>query len=119
MNLQLVYDSNCSNYKWIVWKKNIYPNAFMHIQIFTEAYIESLMETKDNNVAKAYIESLKIDSIDPMGIGAYSRYPTDTFRNMTISEYLSLGMILRKANTKYNKKKDEFTSSIQQRNSNK
>ena len=119
MNLQLVYDSSCSNNKWIVWKKNIYPNVFIHMQIFTEAYIESLMETKDNNSVKAYIESLKTDSIDPIGIGAYTRYPTDTFRNMTISEYLLLGMILRKANTKYNKKKDEFTSSIQQRISNK
>lgn len=113
MNLQLVYDSSCSNNKWIVWKKNIYPKVFVHLQIFTEAYIESLMETKDNNFVKAYIESLKTDSIDPMGNGAYARYPTDTFRNMTISEYLSLGMILRKANKKYNKKKDEFTSSIQ------
>lgn len=111
MNLQLVYDSSCSNNKWIIWKKNIYPYVFVHMQIFTEAYIESLMETKDNNFVKAYIESLKTDSINP--IGAYTRYPTDTFRNMTISEYLSLGMILRKANVKYNKKKDEFTSSIQ------
>lgn len=119
MNLQLVDNSNCFNIKWIVWKKNIYPNVFMHMQIFTEEYIKSLMETKDNNFAKAYIESLKTDSIDPMGISTYTRFPTDTFRNMTISEYLSLGIILRKANKKYNKKKDEFTSSIQQRSSNK
>ena len=117
MKLRVIYNKNEEREKWIVWERNIYPNVFIHMQIFTEAYIESLMETKDNNFVKAYIESLKIDNIDP--IGAYTRYPTDTFRNMTISEYLSLGMILRKANKRYNKKKDEFTSSIQQRSSNK
>lgn len=43
---------------------------------------------------------------------------TDTLRNFTVKEYLLLSTMLKTANVRYNKKKDEFINIIQYGNIN-
>ena len=123
MKLRVIYNKNQEREKWIAWERNITPKGFYSIQTFTDNYLKKLVEdnpTYDSNydskllnLTKEFARFLAMDeSNKPYSQRFSSKYPTDAIRNMTVSEYLTLGIILRKANTKYNKKKDEFTTCI-------
>lgn len=126
MKLRVIYNKNEEREKWIVRERNITPRGFYSIQTFTDNYLKKLVEdnptyysqhmfqdSKFLNLTKEFARILAMDESNKSYINHFSsKYPTDAIRNLTVSEYLTLGIILRKANTKYNKKKDEFTSSI-------
>jgi len=133
MKLRVIYNKNGEREKWIVRERNITPKGFYSILTFTANYLKRLVEdnptyysqyisknSKIQNQAKEFVRILAMDESNELYSRHFSvKYSTDAIRNLTVSEYLTLGIILRKANTKYNKKKDEFTSSMQQRSSNK
>ena len=125
MNLQVVYNKESPTNKWIVWKKNIGEKYFYCMESFSDRTLKALIETKPNDrvdgrdIAEyygtpiAYVNTLKNDQTKvkakDIDNGKLSTIlPTDTYRNMTIFEYICLGFILKKGNVKYNKKKDEF-----------
>jgi hypothetical protein len=126
MKLKVIYNKNEEREKWIVWERNITTKGLSSIQTFTDNYLKELVEDnptynsrhifqdfKIPNPVKEFARILAMDeSNKPYSIYFSSKYPTDAIRNLTVSEYLTLGMILRKANKKYNKKKDEFTTCI-------
>lgn len=127
MKLRVIYNINEEREKWIVWERNIAPKGFYSIQTFTDNYLKKLVEDnptyysqhtfqdcKIPNLTKEFARILAMDeSNKPYSKHFSEKYPTDAIRNfLTVSEYLTLGIILRKANTKYNKKKDEFTTCI-------
>lgn len=122
MNLQVVYNKESPTNKWIVWKRNIGEKYFYCIESFSDRTLKALIGTKPNdkvngpefyNTPIAYVNALKNDQTKvkakDIDIGKLSTIlPTDTYRNMTIFEYICLGFIFKKGNVKYNKKKDEF-----------
>lgn len=119
MKLRVIYNINGEREKWIVRERNITPKGFYSIQTFTDNYLKKLVEdnpTYDSkllNLTKEFARILAMDESNKSYSRHFSsKYPTDAIRNLTVSEYLTLGTILRKANTKYNKKKDEFTTCI-------
>lgn len=126
MKLRVIYNKNEERKKWIVWERNITPKGFSSIQTFTDNYLKKLVEdnptynsrhifqdSKIPNLTKEFARILAMDESNNSYSKYFSsKYPTDAIRNLTVSEYLTLGIILRKANTKYNKKKDEFTTCI-------
>ena len=113
MKLRVIYDKNKEREKWIVWERNITPKGFFCIQTFDDNRLEKLKDFESLNLAKEFSRILAMDeSNKPYSKYFFEKYPTDAIRNMTVSEYLTLGIILREANTKYNKKKDEFTTCI-------
>lgn len=116
MNLQVVYNKETPTNKWIVWKRNIGEKHFYCMESFSDRTLKALIGTKPNdkvnrsefyNTPIAYVNTLKNDQSKVKGIPS-AIVPTDTYRNMTIFEYICLGFILKKGNVKYNKKKDEF-----------
>jgi hypothetical protein len=118
MNLQVVYNKEAPTNKWIVWKRNIGEKYFYCMECFSDRTLKALIGTKPNdkvngpefyNTPIAYVNTLKNDQSKVKDKGnASTIVPTDTYRNMTIFEYICLGFILKKGNVKYNKKKDEF-----------
>ena len=122
MNLQVVYNKEAPTNKWIVWKRNIGEKYFYCMESFSDRTLKALIETKPNdrvdtksfyNTPIAYVNTLKNDqSKDKKAHLASTILLTDTYRNMTIFEYICLGFILKKGNVKYNKKKDEFINTI-------
>lgn len=118
MNLQVVYNKESPTNKWIVWKRNIGEKHFYCMERFSDKTLKALIGTKPNNrVATVsfydtpidYVNTLKNDQSKVKKLHLSSAIlTTDTYRNMTIFEYICLGFILKKGNVKYNKKKDEF-----------
>lgn len=118
MNLQVVYNKEAPTNKWIVWKRNIGEKYFYCMESFSDNTLKALIGTKPNDRVDrgefydtpiVYVNTLKNDQSHAKEKGNPSTIlPTDTYRNMTIFEYICLGFILKKGNVKYNKKKDEF-----------
>jgi len=113
MNLQVVCNKEVPTSKWIVWKRNIAEKYFYCMEDFSDNTLKVLIETKQKDRVELYINTLKNDQ-SKVKVKKNPLYivPTDTYRNMTIFEYICLGFILKKGNMKYNKKKDEFTTCI-------
>ena len=118
MNLQVVYNKESPTNKWIVWKRNIGEKSFYCMESFSDRTLKALIGTKPNHRVNrsdfydtpiVYVNRLKNDqSKKKKEHLASTILSTDTYRNMTIFEYICLGFILKKGNVKYNKKKDEF-----------
>jgi hypothetical protein len=114
MNIKLIYNNEAPNSKWLVWGKNIGKKYFGSLMGFT-----SLTLPSGRNISKKepVINAIKQLSYDCIGLDGNAeekwklrsrKLSTDTLRNFTVKEYLLLSNMLKIANVKYNKKKDEF-----------
>lgn len=109
MNIKLICNIEAPNsYKWLVWGKNIGKKYFGNL-----LGLPSFARLNKNSMV-GFIKQLSYDCIELDGNVEEKwkprsrKLPTDTLRNFTMKEYLLLSMMLKIANVKYNKKKDEF-----------
>lgn len=113
MNIKLIYNSEAPNTKWLVWGKNIGKIFFGSLMGFTSFEILPFGRINKNSIISA-INQLSYDCIELDGNVEEKwkprsrKLPSDTLRNFTVEEYLLLSMMLKTANVKYNKKKDQF-----------
>ena len=114
MNIKLIYNNEAPNSKWLVWEKNIGKKYFGSLMGFTSFEIFFPLGRVNK---EPVINSIKQLSYDCIGLDGNAeekwklrsrKLSTDTLRNFTVKEYLLLSMMLKTANVKYNKKKDEF-----------
>ena len=113
-HLQLVFSNDCPKDKWIIWDRNIGKKTFGGMLYFSDNRIkEELASTSKNNIMHFPIDSKKKYGTNENKWGNNSTIlPSDTFRKMTMEEYINLGYVLKHNNITYNKKKDEFTTAI-------
>ena len=98
--IQLIQNRYDKNIKWIIRKKNIdFKNKKYYgwVMNFGEGYMPSL----DDIEKLCFKFNGEYNAID--------LYPSDTFRNFRLQEYLKLGNTLRQYGYIYNKKNDMFT----------
>ena len=114
MNIQLVYNEERPEHKWIVWKRNVGKKYFGRIKDFSSDSIARMLEICIDKVSQDYIEKLSYDcrvmdgDSEAKWKGASSILKSDRYRKFTVKEYNALSEILLRANMRYNKKKDEF-----------
>lgn len=109
--LQLLYNKKDQKCKWIVRKRNIGEKYFGGLLCFTDNQINALLNnTKDyNTFVTLFTKDYNImDGRETNWSNRSLIYPTDTFRKMTVQEYMNLAKIFKHYNLIYNKKKDEF-----------
>ena len=117
MDIQLIYNVQEPSLNWLIWKRNIGKELFGRMVSANKFSLNEMIQAKDNNNyrCKTYIAALSYDNHKKDGDceinwrGRSHKLSTDACRNLTIEEYNALSQILLKANTRYNKKKDEFT----------
>ena len=114
-HLQLVYSNDSPKDKWIIWDRNIGKKTFGGMLYFSD---DRLKEELDDKPSKNNVMHFTTDSKRKYGTNENKWasnsiiLPSDTFRKMTMEEYINLGYVLRHNNIIYNKKKDEFTTTI-------
>jgi len=113
MKLTIVYNSASPSDKWLLRNENIGEIYLGSLIGFNEKPIK----WKINHPPKkqdGLIESLSRLEIQENGKDetkwtfASRIRPTDRFRKLNLTEYILLGLLLKKYNTVYNKKRDEF-----------
>lgn len=110
MELTVVYDNECPCQKWIMRKCNIGQKYLCGIVDFRDEVMKRNLKQADYSM-QPWVIALEKDqrNVDERKRMGNSRIiPSDTFRQLNLSEYIMLSSLLKKAKFKYNKKKDEF-----------
>jgi hypothetical protein len=116
MKLKLLYNRESpKKNRWVIWERNIGQRFLGKLVWFKE--IENTINGPIHYfslTAKGVVEKLMYDSHEKDGDterfwkGNSTKQPTDTYRNLTMQEYNAISALLKMANMRYNKKKDEF-----------
>ena len=93
----VVQNKTATQYKWLIHQDNIAENSLLNLSPYylTEPSYVNQLGFKTLFDTKHHLDALPSD-----------KAPTDEYRNLTLSEYLMLGVKLREVKMKYNKKKD-------------
>jgi hypothetical protein len=109
MNIKLIYNSEAPNTKWLVWGKNIGEIFFGSLMGFTFPFARLNKNSIIGAINQLSYDCIKLDgNVEEKWKPRSRKLPTDTLRNFTVEEYLLLSRMLKIANMRYNKKKDEF-----------
>ena len=116
MKLKLLYDRDRPKVKrWVIWERNI-----GHFFLGKTVWFKEIEDTINGPLhyfsltAKEVVEKLMYDNhvkdgdIERFWKGNSSKLSTDTYRKFTPQEYNAISTLLKMANMRYNKKKDQF-----------
>jgi hypothetical protein len=113
MKLKLLYNRNSPKSRWVIWERNIGKSYLGGVIGLITA--ERITNGKDTITSpKIEVEHISHDNHAEDGDMEhlwkfYSRKQlTDTYRKFTPQEYITISTLLKMANMRYNKKKDEF-----------
>lgn len=112
MKLKLLYDRESPKEKrWVIWERNV-GHFFLGKTVWFQE-IENTIHYFSLN-AKEVVEKLMYDNHAKDGDterfwnGNSAKLSTDAYRNLTLQEYITISTLLKMADMRYNKKKDEF-----------
>jgi hypothetical protein len=113
MKLKLLYNRNSPKSRWVIWERNIGKSYLGGVIGLITA--ENIIQGKDTiGTAKDEVERISHDSHAEYGDMEHlwnfnsAKQSTDTYRKFTPQEYITISTLLKIANMRYNKKKDEF-----------
>ena len=99
----VVQNKTATQYKWLIHQDNITEKSLINLSPY---YL-----TEPSYISQMGIKAL-FDTKHPYDALPTEKAPSDEYRNLTLSEYLTLGIKLRDIKMKYNKKKDILITNI-------